>query len=59
MAGALMGMVPFLAASYRGVGRLIRGLTEGDPVAWTIVGVGAVVVVGVVIWKVKYGGDDE
>jgi hypothetical protein len=41
LTGIALGFSPLFAAR----GRLIRGLIEGDPVAWTIL-VGAVVIMG-------------
>ncbi len=43
-----MNQVAVTSVLARG-GRLIRDLMEGDPVAWTIVGV---VVVGMIAWAV-------
>jgi hypothetical protein len=39
----------------RGAGRLIRRLTEGDPVAWSILGGVVVVLIVYGIWKKKSG----
>ncbi len=46
----LLGFEPLLGA---GIGRLIRGLTEGDPVAWGVVGVIVVVAIVGGIWKAR------
>ena len=37
----------------RGIGRLIEGLTNGDPIAWTVLGAVVVIGVGVAVYKAK------
>lgn len=43
---------PLFARRY---GRLIESLFEGDPVAWSIVGVVVAITIGSAIWKRKRG----
>ena len=48
---ALAALLSVPAVRGRGLARLVQGLTEGDPVAWTILG--AVVVIGGIVLVVK------
>lgn len=51
------GVYPVLAARGRGLANLINGLSQGDPVAWSIT-VGVVVIFGgIAIYKHYNGGD--
>lgn len=55
--GICAGVCPLLAARGRGLGSLINGLSQGDPVAWSIT-VGVVVIFGgIAIYKHYNGGD--
>lgn len=49
---------PTLALRGRGLGRLLEGLYNGDPVAWTITGVVIAISIGIAIYK-HYNGDDD
>ena len=42
----------------RGLGHLIEGLSNGDPVAWGITGVVVVVLIGIAVFK-RMSGSDE
>ena len=42
----------------RGLGQLIEGLSNGDPVAWGITGVVVVVLIGIAVFK-RMSGSDE
>jgi hypothetical protein len=48
-------MSMLFAVRGRGLANLIRGLTEGDPVAWGIVGVVGLFTVGSIIVKSRKG----
>ena len=50
---------PSTLARGRGLGKLLEGLWEGDPTAWTILVVIVVAMVGWSILKRKFGGNDE
>lgn len=49
---------PILARG-RGLGKLIQGLMDGDPVAWTITGVVVAIFIGIAVFKAVRGSGDE